>query len=265
MPLGFSRIVGFFGNKPNGSSASQAAESAQQLKIDHPNTTDGAYWINLPNVGPTLTYCLMDSGHDGGGWMMAMKATRGYTFSYGDSYWTQNNTLNTTATNRNDGDAKFEVFNNYSALQLLAIFPDIGQGGSYSYGGDWVWLQKNIYGSNNQTQTTLLNLFQTANEVFLGDAKQFSGYGSPWSSQRDVRFYGYNYTGGHGAATRWGFGWNENGGGLYPNGNMSSDDVSGGIGMNDSFGRGYSAGDYIRCCQDSTGINRSARVEIYVR
>ena len=141
----------------------------------------------------------------------------------------------------------------------------IGAGGSYNYDGKWTWLQKPIYGGSSTTRTNLDNLFSTANEVFLGDAKQFSGYGNAWSSQKDVRFYGYNYTGGHGAATRWGFGWNENGGGLYPNGNMSSDDVSGGIGMNPSFGRDYSAGDYIRCCQDSTGINRSARVEIYVR
>lgn len=61
---------------------------------------------------------------------------------------------------------------------------------------------------------------------------------------------------------RWGFGWNENDSNLYPVGNQSSNDVSGGIGM--SF-NSYSAGDSIGCCQDSTDINRSARVEIYIR
>jgi hypothetical protein len=30
-------------------------------------------------------------------------------------------------------------------------------------------------------------------------------------------------------------------------------------------GINYSAGDQISCCQNSTGINRSARVEIYIR
>ena len=65
--------------------------------------------------------------------------------------------------------------------------------------------------------------------------------------------------------SRWGFGWNENGGGLFPNGNEQSPDVAGGIGL--SFGGSvrYSAGDYIGCCQINSGINRSARVEIYIR
>jgi hypothetical protein len=264
-PLGVARPVIYSGAGADGSTAAKAGDSAEQILADYPGSQDGVYFINLPTIGPTPVYCLMDSNHDGGGWMMALKAQQGYTFSYTDSYWTQNNTLNSGATNRSTGDAKFDTFNYFSALHLLAVFPDIGAGGSYSYDGKWTWLQKPIYGGSSTTRTTLLNLFQTANEYFLGDAKSYSGYGNAWSSQRDVRFYGYNYTGGHGAATRWGFGWNENGGGLYPNGNMSSDDVSGGIGMNDSFGRGYSAGDYIRCCQDSTGINRAARVEIYVR
>jgi hypothetical protein len=88
-----------------------------------------------------------------------------------------------------------------------------------------------------------------------------------FSSQVDVRFYGFNYTGGSGSNVRWGFGWNENGGGLYPNGNEGSNDVSGGIGMSGVFTTGinYSAGDQISCCQNVTGINRSARVEIYIR
>ena len=39
-------------------------------------------------------------------------------------------------------------------------------------------------------------------------------------------------------------------------------DVSGGIGI----ARGsYSAGDIIGCCQVQTGINRTARVEVYIR
>ena len=43
-----------------------------------------------------------------------------------------------------------------------------------------------------------------------------------------------------------------------------SNDVGGGIGMDAQFGS-YSAGDMINCCQDTTGINRSARVEVYIR
>jgi hypothetical protein len=51
-----------------------------------------------------------------------------------------------------------------------------------------------------------------------------------------------------------------------PTGIEGSGDVGGGIGMNYRNGTSlYSAGDYIGCCQDTTGINRQARVEIYVR
>ena len=66
---------------------------------------------------------------------------------------------------------------------------------------------------------------------------------------------------------RWGFGWNENGEGLYPGGSSGaagSNDVSGGIGLDSNAGN-ISAGDRINCCNDTTGINRQARVEIYVR
>jgi hypothetical protein len=58
---------------------------------------------------------------------------------------------------------------------------------------------------------------------------------------------------------------------VYPNGNQGSNDVTGGIGMglmsglSVATGGQYSAGDYISCCSNQTGINRTARVEIYVR
>jgi len=264
-PLGVARPVIYSGAGRDGSTAAKAGDSAEQILTDYPSSQDGVYFINLPTVGPTPVYCIMDTNHDGGGWMMALKATRGTTFGYNANYWTTNNTLNSGATNRSNGDAKFDTFNYYPATNLLAIFPDIGQGGSYSYGGNWVWLENGIYnGASASTATTLLNLFQ-GGEYFIQDAKQFSGYGNAWSSQRDVRFYGYNYTSNNDTRTRWGFGWNENGGGLWPNGNESSNDVAGGIGMRYRGGYNYSAGDVIGCCQDSNGINRSARVEIYVK
>ena len=123
---------------------------------------------------------------------------------------------------------------------------------------------------NNAVRITPVNFFSTVDRLFLGDANSYSGKGNQFSTQTDVRFYGFNYentafagsTSGLRLWTRWGFGWNENGGGLYPNGNEASNDVSGGIGM--SWGN-YSAGDYISCCQNAIGINRSARVELYVR
>ena len=266
MPIGFPRSVLLRPGGRDGLSPAKAGESAEQIKADYPSSPDGVYYIDLPTSGPTRTYCIMDSNHDGGGWMMALKATRGTTFGWAANYWTTNNTLNPiTELDRSDSDAKFQVFNEFEALHLLAVFPDIGAGGSYNYDGKWTWLQKPIYGGASTTRTSLLDLFSGPNDYFLGDAKQFSGYGNAWSSQRDVRFYGYNYVSNNNTLSRWGFGWNENGGGLWPGGNESSNDVGGGIGMRYRGSYNYSAGDVIGCCQDSTGINRSARVEIYVR
>ena len=250
--------------EPDGLTAGSASTSALAIKTAYPGSADGIYWIDIPGVGPTQTYCLMNSIYNGGGWMLAMKATRGTTFNYDANYWTTNNTLNPANVNRNDGDAKFPSMNAYLGKDMMALFPDIPNTGNESGSIDgltnWSWLQNNFNGS---VRISMINLFSTVNNKFIGDAANFDGKGTAFSGQTDVRFYGYNYTGNAGAKVRWGFGWNENGGGLYPNGDQGSNDVSGGIGMG-GFGS-YSAGDRISCCQNSTGINRTARVEIYVR
>jgi hypothetical protein len=250
----------------DGSTSALAADSAAAIKTVKPSATDGIYWINLPTVGPKQIYCIMDSGFDGGGWMMAMKATRGTTFSFGSSYWTSTNTLNETAYNTSDGDAKFETFNRFAAKDLLAVWPDLGaNSGCFNTSRGHIWLENNFWQSG--TRITLTSLFNTANEYFIRDANNFCGIGQ-FSRQTDVRFYGFNYSNDQNLArVRWGFGWNENGGGLWPNGNQGSDDVAGGIGMTGTQqGQvNYSAGDFIGCCQNVTGFNRSARVEVYVR
>lgn len=255
MTIGISKIMQLSGG---GGGFTSAAE----IKAATGTNTNGVYTINLPVVGATPVYCIMDSNINGGGWMLMMKATRGTTFNYDAIYWTQINTLNPTNPNRNDGDAKYDVMNQFQAKDMLALWPDIGQGGCVSVSGyPWIWLQNNFYGGN---RITPVNFWATVDRYFLGDANNFCGIGN-FSRQTDVRFYGFNYRNNGGwARTRWGFGWNENGGGLYPSGDMNSDDVSGGIGMTANFGS-YSAGDRINCCQNVTGINRSARVELYVR
>src|SRR6056300_119082 len=145
-PLGVARPVIYSGAGRDGSTAAKAGDSAEQILTDYPSSQDGVYFINLPTVGATPVYCIMDSNHQGGGWMMALKGTRGTTFGYNSSYWTNTSTLNeTTELDRSDSDAKFDTFNYFEALSLLAIFPDIGQGGSYSYDGKWTWYEANIY------------------------------------------------------------------------------------------------------------------------
>jgi len=264
----------------DGSSPTKAAPSAAYIKSILPDAQDGVYWIDLPNLGPTLTYCLMDDKYDGGGWMLMMKATRGTTFNYHASYWTTSNVLNESQLNTNDGDAKYDVMNNFDAVDMMAIWPDIRNGGSIPASTrGWTWLQKNF---NDGNRITPIDFFSTTTSVmnyggsgkFISDAFSFSGWASGvFSSQKDIRFYGFNYQSNqsssyaHGARVRWGFGWNENGEGLFPGVSTwanGSNDVSGGIGMDSGHGN-YSAGDQISCCQNSSGINRSARVEIYVK
>ena len=288
----------------NGLTSETAAPSAAYLAAIG-NTTDGIYWINLPTVGPTQIYCILDRAVDGGGWMMAMKATRGTTFQYSATYWTTNNLLNQTDTTRGDADAKFNTMNYSGASDLLALWPDITTvGGSLTLTDSkyscWSWLQNRFTSSgtfytnasNGPVTTaiptgitasmTLINWFSTISSVrnFIQDVITWSGWGNSTSfysspgviyggaagpatiftTQTDVRFYGFNYTSNYN--TRWGFGWNENGGGVFPVGAMGSDDATGGIGMS---GSSYSAGDYRSCCHTNLGINRSARVEMYIR
>lgn len=251
----------------DGSTAEKAAPSAKYIQNAFNNYTDGTYWINLPYEGPTQVFCLLNSAIDGGGWMMMMKATRGTTFNYDSSYWTAVNTLNTGQTNRNDGDAKFNVMNYFFAKDIMALWPDIPwnyngstTGGSINTNGSynvWCWLQNNF---NNGIRITPINFFSSASNLFFGDANNFAGKGTAFSSQTGVRFYGFNYT--VNSRVRWGFAWNENNPALYPNTDQSSNDVFGGIGMQ---ALSYSAGDYVACCDNIRGINRSARVEIYIR
>lgn len=255
----------------DGLSSQTAANSAMEIKQNFPDAPDGQYWIRFPNGSVKQIYCIMNNAVNGGGWMLMMKTTAGNTFNYDSPYWTTDNTLNESDVTRNDGDAKYETMNSFLAKDMLALWPDIpsdynnsSTGGSINLAAsynNWSWLQNNF---NNGEKITPLQFFSTANNNFLGDAELYEGKGTAFSGQGDVRFYGFNYTGNNNARVRWGFGWNENGGGLYPDGDQGSNDVSGGIGMSSSYGE-YSAGDRINCCENSVGINRSARVEIYVR
>jgi hypothetical protein len=236
----------------DGSSAQRAAKSAENIKRITGTNVDGVYWIDLPSVGPTQVYCIMDSSFNGGGWMMAMKATTGSTFTYSSNYWTTNNILNETQTNNANGDAKFNTMNHFPAKDIFAVFPDISNGGSIATSTrGWTWLQNNF---NSGNRGTLISFF-SGGQVFVSAPSSFTGFGSPWSAQSGMTWYGFNYTQNASNPVRWGFAWNNEA-------DHASNDVTGGIGV----GRpNYSAGDAIYCCQTQTGINRSARVEVYIR
>lgn len=251
----------------DGSTYERAAPSATYIKNLTATNTNGTYWINLPSVGPTLVYCIMDSDVDGGGWMMAMKAaSTGSTFSYDSAYWTTTNTLNPTETNRNNGDAKFNTMNYFEGKDMMALWPDIpynyngGSGGNLSLStyNNWCWLKNNF----SSSRITLYNLFSNSSALSFGTAKG-PERGTAFSSQGGNSFYGINFTASsynwH-MKVRWGFAWNNE----Y---DWGTNDVIGGIGMSVNWNwiPTVSAGDWAGCCQDQTGINRQARVEVYVR
>lgn len=284
----FNVISSYDEKKANlGRFANRPATSALEIIDVAKNRTDGVYFIELPTVGVTPVYCLLSTMYDGGGWMLAMKATRGTTFSYTANYWTTDNTLNPNNVSLIDADAKYEVMNKFAAKDLLAKWPDLGisgtTSGSISSASEWNWLENNFNGGTRQTLISFFNAPSGRSETitsvsgrgfFIQNAYNFAGRATggitKFSGQADIRFYGFNYQRhAAGGEARWGFGYNENGEGQWPGGTTSpaagSNDVFSGIGLSSGGGLSYSAGDRISCCQDTTGVNRSARVEIYVR
>ena len=255
----------------DGSTSALAGTSADAIKQETGITTDGAYYINLPTVGPTQLYCRMSNVYGGTGWTMVMKATRGTTFTYASTYWTANNTLNPTAYNANDGDAKFDSFNYFSSEKILCLWPDIpattnsGNGGSLGTGtGVWSWVEdlslsaRQFTNDAQPAKTNLLNLFSRNEQkdyIPNSGVRNWPGKGGntgPFSSQGGWQWYGFNYQGNASNRVRWGFSWNNEG-------DQATNDSGGGIGLN-----GSSGGDYAGA-QDYTGINRTARWELYLK
>ncbi len=250
---------------PDGSSVSKAAPSASEIIKYYPNKIDGVYFINLPTVGIQQVYCLMDSKYDGGGWMLAMKATNGTTFNYDASYWTLSNTLNPNDISLNNSDAKYDVMNYFQAKDIMAIWPSLSNigsltGSTMSAINNWSWLKNNFHSGN---RSTLISKFSGSQVTYVsntnGDVSNIPEYNSQYfSRQRAYVFYGLNYTGNSGKKVRWGFAFNNET-------DQNSNDCSGGIGM---YARSYSAGDEWSWNGDGQTIiggNTSYRVQIFVR
>jgi len=234
------------------------------------------YWINLPTVGATQIYCIMNTAYSGGGWMMAIKGASSATaatqapsatFSYSASYWTTTANISTTSYDRSNTDAKFDTYNYFPATDWMAIWPDVGYNGgdipSSQVSTGWTWVELNAVGApmpilnffNKGIQITKLSNnygFTGTNPQVINSSKFNSNI---WTAQGGFNWYGINYLGNGSNYVRWGFAWNNET-------DQGSNDVRGGIGL---ISPAWSAGDNIGCCQTTTGLNRGMRFEWYVR
>ena len=273
-------LNGIFLRMFDGSSPDKAAISAKYIQEMFNRTTDGAYWINIPSIGPRQIFCIMNPSVNGGGWMMTLKGTRGSTFNYSASYWTTDNVLNETDATRDDADAKYETYNKYTASEWLAVFPDTGVAGGDvpgGYAGGWTWHEQNPVG----LPMTLLHFYTNINEQYIkyiitgatvDSIREYSrGQISPFNIKKfnsslitvqygyngattGMLLYAVNYKNGT-SATKWGFSGNNET-------DQATNDSSFGIGMNRLS---YSAGDINGCCPATTGLDRSMRFEWYIR
>jgi hypothetical protein len=141
-------------NNTLGATAAFPATNALAIKTDQPSATDGVYWINC-NGTATQIYCVMNSLYDGGGWMLLMKATRGTTFSFSSTYWTNTTVLNSTDLTLGDADAKYNAFNYVTIKDVMAWWPDVGiTGGSIASTPYWTWLINNWYSTDFPLMTS---------------------------------------------------------------------------------------------------------------
>ena len=127
----------------DGSSASNPAPSASYL-VSLGITTNGFYYINLPTVGPTLVYCILDPAVDGGGWMVLWGAAQGatnYTYSFSAS---RDDTLN----------SPINGFYSLSYAKRSAINSICTQNKTLVYAGsnsNWLRFDGYIWNSNSHT------------------------------------------------------------------------------------------------------------------
>lgn len=97
-------------------------ESCATLHAAKPSLTSGVYTLDPDGAGSIAsfaTYCEM--ADDGGGWTLALKADGAKkTFVYDSPLWTNDETLNETATSIDDVEAKLPSFSTmpFTALRL---------------------------------------------------------------------------------------------------------------------------------------------------
>ena len=288
-------------NLKDGLSYSSAAGSAREIKSIYGTSKNGFYWIQVPNAGSRLTYCIMDDDVYGGGWMLAIQgSSKAATFHYYSPYWTNNYILNTSTINFTDSngdvnldniiDAKYDLFNTMTVNDCLALFPasqtnnNTNIAGKPKYG--WTWYTQNALG--NYMGNTLLNFFSKGYTNFsyttpCQGVRRYAGPGtymdynsfvtsvidkymprSIWARESAFLAFGFNYK----QIYSNGYSHNIRWGGSFNENycNDFSNDVSGGIGMCAWGLNDGSAGSRINCCQDAGSPGaRAMSFQWYIR
>jgi hypothetical protein len=130
------------GGGADGSSAERAANSVSEILALNPSAANGAYWLNVPNIGPRQIYCDMSNG----GWMLVMRGAGNDSVAYDDSRWTSTgddgaNLLIAGSYGSFAKSTAFTAFNTCSQIRVTAGgFSGAGADGSYrsfefSFGG----------------------------------------------------------------------------------------------------------------------------------
>lgn len=217
---------------------------------------DGPYFLrrsaNAVGTAVHEVYCdlttpgLTQPDQGPGGWALLLKATRGGTFSYDADYWTAANVLHADDVTLDDGDAKYRVFNEMTITEVMAKWPESPDGGNL------VWKVGPF------AATTALELFQRP-EVLSSSPQSDAAFDPDlFSSQDGNQLYSIDHQTAA-KSVRWGFSWNNEG-------DWTSNDVIGGIGLGGSAAFQWSAGDFFGCCgRQAPSGNTQMRVEVYGR
>lgn len=219
------------------------------------SATDGIYHIKpKPTSSPYPVYCDMKT--DGGGWTLLMKSDGNTsTFKYESSYWTDNTTINEDMTGfniSNNGDAKYQAYNDLPITEIRATWPKLTHNP----------MIESIESVN--PPKTALNVFSTG-RIIVDGGSSLNPTGNPTGAYAklvgfglhdDLPFQGYGAYGFnlkaqdfpdtnpapspsptvYGGRVRWGWLWNNEG-------NFLNNDASAGIGLD--YTQSVSAGGWV--------------------
>lgn len=145
----------------DGTTEATAAVSARSIKLHHPASPSGIYWVINPSVNsgnPIQVYCDMET--DGGGWMLLVQnATIGGAVKMNYTNYSLNN--QTTPPNAN---ARASVSFSYSILEWADFFKNPNKPFEYMIDayerGQWggIWRANNKDYRFNQTTNTATDI-----------------------------------------------------------------------------------------------------------